>query len=90
MIRGVPTRPSVTSMTDFSGLGRVLIAVGLLLALTGAVLVLGPRLPFLSWLGRLPGDFVVRRGPVTIFVPLLTSLALSLLLTVLLNVLFRR
>ena len=77
-------------MTDLGNLGRVLIAIGVLLALTGAVLVLGPRLPFLSWLGRLPGDFVVRRGPVTVFVPLVTSLVLSLLLTVLLNVLFRR
>lgn len=77
-------------MTDFGNLGRVFIAVGLLLALTGALLVLGPRVPFLSWLGRLPGDFVIRRGPVTIFVPLLTSLVLSVLLTVLLTVLFRR
>ena len=77
-------------MTDLANLGRVLVAVGLLLALTGAVLVLGQRLPFLSWLGRLPGDFVVRRGPVTVFVPLLTSLVVSVLLTVLLNVLFRR
>ncbi len=77
-------------MSDLASLGRLLIAVGLLLAVTGAVLVFGQRLPFLSWLGRLPGDFVFRRGPVTVFVPLLTSLVLSLVLTLLLNVLFRR
>ncbi len=38
---------------------------------------------------RLPGDFVVRRGPVTFYFPLVTSVLLSILLT-LLFMFFRR
>jgi len=40
-------------------------------------------------LGRLPGDIVVQRGPVTCVFPLATSLLLSVLLTLLLNLLAR-
>jgi hypothetical protein len=40
-------------------------------------------------LGRLPGDFMVRRGPVTFYFPLVTSIIISVVLTLLL-MLFRR
>jgi hypothetical protein len=67
-------------------LGRMLIFAGLLLVLVGLVLVFAGRIP---WLGRLPGDVVYRRGNFTFYFPLVTSLLLSLLLT-LLFALFRR
>jgi hypothetical protein len=67
-------------------LGRMLIFAGILLALAGVVLVFSGRIP---WLGRLPGDFVYRRGNFTFYFPLVTSLLLSLVLT-LLFALFRR
>ncbi len=69
------------------GLGRLLIAVGIVAVLAGALLLVADRLP---WLGRLPGDIVVRRGPVTVYVPLVTSIVLSVLLTILLKVFWRR
>ena len=56
-------------------MGKVLVLVGLALAALGGLMILG--LP----LGRLPGDLVFRRGNVTIYVPIATSIALSLLLT---------
>ncbi len=59
-------------------LGRVLIVIGAVIVLTGVVLVLAGRIP---GLGRLPGDIVVRRGNVTFYFPLATSIILSLLLT---------
>ena len=74
-------------MNDLGAVGRLLIGAGLLLALVGVVLLLAGRVPFL---GRLPGDFVFRRGPVTVYVPLLTSLLLSVLLTLALNIFLRR
>ncbi len=77
-------------MTDLHAIGRLLLTAGLLLTLVGVVILLGPRLPFLGWLGRLPGDLVFRRGPVTIYAPLLTSILLSLLLTLALNLFLRR
>ena len=40
-------------------------------------------------LGKLPGDFIVRRGPVTFYLPLTSSIIVSVVLTLLLT-LFRR
>ncbi len=71
-------------MTD---LGRLLMSLGALLFVLGLVIYALSRwgLP----LGRLPGDLVVQRGPVTCVFPLATSLLLSLLLTLVLNLLAR-
>ena len=67
--------------------GKVLIAFGLLIVLTGVVLVLVGRVP---WLGRLPGDIHFQRGNFTFYFPLATSLLLSVVLTLILSFLGRR
>ena len=77
-------------LNELSGVGRVLIATGLVLAALGGLLLLAPRIPGFDRLGRLPGDIVVERGPVTIFVPLVSSIVISVLLTIVLNLIFRR
>ncbi len=66
-------------------LGRVLMVIGGVLLLAGIALTAFGGLG----LGRLPGDFVFRRGNVTIFFPLATSILLSIVLSLLLW-LFRR
>ena len=77
-------------MVDLSGVGRLLLVAGLVLAAIGGLLLLAPRIPGLDRLGRLPWDIVVERGPVTIFVPLVSSIVISVLLTIVLNLIFRR
>ena len=77
-------------MSDLSGVGRLLLVAGLVLAGVGALLILAPRIPGFDRLGRLPGDFVVERGPVTIFVPIVSSIVISVLLTIVLNLILRR
>jgi hypothetical protein len=67
-------------------LGRFLMIAGGVLFAVGLVLTLAGRLP---WLGRLPGDIVIERGPVTFYFPLATSIIVSIALT-LLFWLFRR
>lgn len=67
--------------------GKVLIALGLLITLAGLVLVFVGRVP---WIGRLPGDIHVQRGNFTFYFPLATSLLLSVVLTLLLYLLGRR
>ncbi|MQA31430.1 MAG: DUF2905 family protein [Luteitalea sp.] len=64
-------------------MGRSLVVIGLVVAGLGVLMMLG--LP----LGRLPGDFAVRRGNVSFHFPLATSIVVSILLT-LLFALFRR
>ena len=71
---------------EIHGYGRLLITLGLALLAVGVVLVLAPKIPLL---GRLPGDFLFRKGGVTIFVPLVTMLLVSLALTVLVNLFAR-
>ena len=68
-------------------LGRLLVLVGVVAVLVGIVLMLVPRIP---WLGRLPGDIVITRGPVTVYFPLVTSIVVSVVVTLLLNLFWRR
>ncbi|HUF88402.1 MAG TPA: DUF2905 domain-containing protein [Gemmatimonadota bacterium] len=67
-------------------LGRILIVFGIVLVLLGVVFLVGPRIPFV---GRLPGDFLIRRGETTVYLPLATSLVLSLVISILLNLFWR-
>lgn len=74
-------------MGDLGQFGRFLMAGGAVLLLLGlAFAALGRVLPG----GRMPGDITLTRGPVSCFIPLVTSLFLSILLTVLLNLWSRR
>lgn len=59
-------------------MGRVLIVVGVILVAAGLLVQAG--LP----LGRLPGDIVIRRGNSTFYFPLVTSLLVSIVLTIVL------
>lgn len=82
-------------MNPLSEIGRLLLVLGLAMALVGAALLFWDRLPWLQrlaqWLplGRLPGDIRVEGGHYRFFFPLVTGLVLSVVLTVLLN-LFRK
>ena len=69
------------------GIGRLLILVGVVAIALGVVLLFLHRIP---WLGRLPGDIVVQRERVTLYFPLATSIVVSIVLTILLNIFFRR
>jgi len=68
-------------------IGKLLIIVGGVIVVVGLVLFFGLRVPFL---GRLPGDISVDRGNVHFYFPIVTCLLLSLVLTLLLNLFFRR
>jgi len=71
---------------DTGFVGRLLLVVGLLAAAVGVLLMLGVRLPF----GRLPGDLSGSNGSVSWAVPLGTCLVVSVVLTVVVNLLLRR
>ncbi len=66
---------------------RYLIIFGIVLVALGGIFLLAGKLP---WLGRLPGDFAFKGKRVTFYFPLTTSIILSIVLTVLLNIFFRR
>jgi uncharacterized membrane-anchored protein YitT (DUF2179 family) len=68
-------------------LGRTLLIVGVLIAVIGGVLLLAGQVP---WLGRLPGDISFERGNFRFYAPIATMLLLSLILTIVLNLIARR
>ncbi|OGO06816.1 MAG: hypothetical protein A2Y73_02545 [Chloroflexi bacterium RBG_13_56_8] len=73
-------------MPGFEQAGRVLLIVGVLLIVVGLFLTFGSKIPLL---GRLPGDLHIQRGRFSLFLPLASSLLVSIILTVLLNVILR-
>ena len=77
-------------MDDLSAVGRYLLIAGLVVAGIGLLLIFAGRVPGLERLGRLPGDVAFQRGPVTVFVPIVSSIVISVLLTIVLNLILRR
>ncbi len=69
-----------------AGLGKTLIAFGILLVILGVLFSLGGKLP---WLGHLPGDIYIQRERFTFYFPLTTCLLISVIITVVLYF-FRR
>jgi len=59
-------------------IGKLLIILGLGIALIGAVLAFGGRIPLL---GRLPGDIHIRKDGVDIYLPITTSVLISVVLS---------
>jgi hypothetical protein len=66
------------------GVGRLLIAIGVALVATGLLVNMGMPL------GRLPGDFTIRRGSFSFYFPLATSVLVSVVLTLIITFVGRR
>jgi uncharacterized membrane protein YidH (DUF202 family) len=70
----------------FGALGKILILLGVFIILIGLLLLLGGKIP---WVGRLPGDIIIRKKNFTFYFPIVTSILISIILT-LLFALFRK
>lgn len=68
-------------MNMFSAMGKILIIMGLIIVVIGALMILGPRIPFI---GRLPGDIYVRRENFVFYFPITTSILISIILSLIL------
>jgi hypothetical protein len=72
------------ALKGFLVMGRSLIVLGLLIAGVGLLITLGVPI------GRLPGDFTIRRGNFTFYFPLATSIVASIVLTLIMMLFSRR
>lgn len=68
--------------------GKFLIATGSLVLLLGLLVKFAPGL--VNWFGKLPGDIHIKNENSTIFIPIASMIVISLLLTLLLNLFFRK
>jgi len=73
-------------MFGFGVLGKLLILLGVFIILVGVFLLVGEKIP---WLGRLPGDIIIRKKNLTFYFPIVTSIVISIILTLLFT-LFRK
>jgi len=73
-------------LLGFGPLGKILILLGVFIVLIGVLLLIGEKIP---WVGRLPGDILVRKKNFTFYFPITTSIIISIILT-LLFALFRK
>ena len=73
-------------MLGFGPLGKMLILLGVFIILIGILLVIGEKIP---WIGRLPGDIIIRKKNFPFYFPIVTSILISIILT-LLFALFRK
>ena len=84
-------------MIPWSGVGRALIVLGLVLVAVGVLLTLAEKWPGIGsafgWIGKLPGDLSITRERFSLYIPIATSLLFSILLSLVfyfLSWLFRR
>ncbi len=68
-------------------ISKWLIVFGMVLIGTGLIF---PWLAKAPWIGRMPGDFFIRRGNLTFYFPLATSLLISVVVTLILSVLGKK
>ncbi len=73
--------------TPFAQLGRIILITGLVIAGLGALMMWGPKIPFL---GRRPGDIHLRGKNWSFHFPIVTSIVISILLTILFNLFSRK
>ena len=71
---------------DLAALGKLVVGLGLGIALLGVVLLLIGK----GLVPRLPGDLAFRVGNVRVFFPIASSIVISVVLTLVLNLLMRR
>jgi len=70
------------SMGGMENLGKILIITGAVIAVMGLIFLFWNKVPFL---GKLPGDIFFHRGSFQIIFPVATFLLISLVLTVIIN-----
>jgi len=65
------------------GMGKSLILIGIILIVVGVIMNFSGKIPFL---GKLPGDIYIKKDNFVFYFPLATSIIISILLTIILNI----
>ena len=73
-------------MSGLGDLGKILIIFGLIIVGMGVLLMVGNKIP---WLGKLPGDILIKKGNFTFYFPIVTCIVLSIIISLLFRI-FRK
>lgn len=67
--------------------GKALIVIGIVIVIVGIIVTFGPKIPYI---GRLPGDILIKKENFTLYFPLATSVIVSIILSVIFYFFTRR
>jgi len=67
-------------MFGLGALGKMLILLGVFIILIGLLLMIGDKIP---WVGKLPGDIIIKKEKFSFYFPITTSILISIILTLL-------
>jgi len=73
-------------MDQIPEFGKILVVVGIIVIIVGLIFMFGSRIG----IGRLPGDIFIKKDNFSFYFPVVTSIIISIILTVLLNIFFRK
>ena len=73
-------------MFGLGALGKLLILLGVFIVLVGLLLLIGDKIP---WIGKLPGDIIIKKEKFSFYFPITTCIIISIILTLLFT-LFRK
>jgi len=71
-------------MSEF---GKIIIIFGIILVIVGVVLLFSSKIPLI---GKLPGDILIKRDGFTFYFPIATSIIISIILTIIINIFLRK
>lgn len=74
-------------MNSLDSIGKMLVFFGLFMAVVGFILMVAGKI---GGLGRLPGDIFVQKGNFTFYFPVVTMIIISIVLSLVLNIFFKR
>ncbi len=63
---------------EFQQIGKLLVFAGIFILVLGIVFLFGDKIPFI---GRLPGDIIIKKKNFTFYFPIVTSILLSLIVS---------
>lgn len=69
-------------------IGKLVTSIGIVLIVIGLILTYAPGL--LSWFGKLPGDIRIGNGKTVVFIPFVSMLIVSIVLSLLINLFLRK
>lgn len=69
-------------------IGKILVFIGLILVIVGLAVTHAPWL--INWFGKLPGDIYIKGEKGTVFIPITSMVVASVVLTIIVNIFFRR
>jgi hypothetical protein len=73
-------------LSELPSLGKILLILGAIIIVLGLLFLFSQHIPFL---GKLPGDIIIKKDGGSFYLPIVTCIIISIVLTIIINVILR-